>query len=50
MGRMKEIFIELQNEYGQDLEFAPVDFSMEDYLKKKAQETKELETRYKRIF
>lgn len=35
---MKELFIELQNEYGQNLEFAPLDFSMEDYLKQKAQE------------
>lgn len=35
---MKEIFIELQNEYGQDLEYTPVDFSMEAYLKQKAQE------------
>jgi len=43
MGRMKELFTELQNEYGQNLEFAPVDFSMEAYLKQKAQETQENE-------
>lgn len=38
MGRVKEIFIELQNQYGQNLEDAPVDFSMDDYLKMKADE------------
>lgn len=38
MGRIKEIFIELQNQYGQNLEDAPVDFSMDDYLKMKADE------------
>lgn len=38
MGRMKEIFTELQNEYGQNLEYAPVNFSIENYLRQKAQE------------
>lgn len=38
MGRMKELFTELQNEYGQNLEDAPVDFSMEDYLRQRAYE------------
>ena len=38
MGRVKEIFIELQNQYGQNLEDAPEGFSMEDYLKRKADE------------
>ena len=29
---MKEVYIELQNKYGEDLENAPKDFSMEKYL------------------
>jgi len=33
MGRMKEVYIELQNQYGEDLENAPKDFSMENHLK-----------------
>jgi len=40
MGRMKEIFTELQNKYGKNLEHAPKGFSTEDYLKKKANEKK----------
>lgn len=38
MGRMKEIYTELQNKYGKNLEGAPVNFSMEDYLIKKSEE------------
>ena len=45
MGRMKEIFTELQNQYGENLEDAPVDFSMEDYLIQKAEEVSEQETK-----
>ena len=30
---MKEVYIELQNQYGEDLENAPKDFSMENHLK-----------------
>jgi hypothetical protein len=33
MGRIKDLVIELQNEYGVELENIPEDFSMEDYLK-----------------
>jgi hypothetical protein len=32
MGRMKDLFIELQNEYGYNLEDLPEGFSMEEYL------------------
>jgi len=32
MGRMKELFIELQNEYGQELEGLPEVFDAEKYL------------------
>ena len=38
MGRIKDLIIELQNEYGQELENMPDDFSMDDYLKLKAAE------------
>jgi hypothetical protein len=38
MGKMKELFTELQNQYGQNLEDAPVDFSMDNYLRQKSQE------------
>ena len=38
MGRIKDLVIELQNEYGVELENIPEDFSMEDYLKLKAGE------------
>ena len=37
MGRMKEIYTDLQNKYGKNLEDAPVDFSIEDHLKKVAE-------------
>ena len=39
MVRMKDIWIELQNLYGVNLEYAPEGFSVEDYLKEKAKET-----------
>lgn len=43
MGRMKDLYIDLQNEYGQNLEDLPEGFSMEEYIdsyvnEKKAQE------------
>jgi len=38
MGRMKEIFMEIQEQYGENLEDAPVDFSMDEYLQKRAEE------------
>ena len=38
MGRIKDLVIELQNEYGVEFENMPEDFSMEDYLKLKASE------------
>lgn len=41
MGRIKDLVIELQNEYGVEFENIPDDFSMEDYLKLKADEIEE---------
>jgi hypothetical protein len=38
MGRIKDLVIELQNEYGYDLENLPEGFSMEEYLEMKSQE------------
>ncbi len=35
---MKDIWIELQNIYGVNLEDAPEGFSVEDYLKKKVED------------
>jgi hypothetical protein len=43
MGRIKDLVIELQNEYGQELEGMPEDFSMEDYLKMRAEEMTQIE-------
>ena len=43
MGRMKEVYTELQNKYGENLEDAPKDFSMENYLKELADEAESLE-------
>lgn len=43
MGRMKEVYTELQNKYGENLEDAPKDFSMENYLKELAEEAESLE-------
>jgi hypothetical protein len=44
MGRIKDVFIELQNKYGQDLEDMPKGFSMDEYLSSKSKETAALET------
>jgi hypothetical protein len=41
MGRIKDIYIEIQNEYGYNLEDLPKDFSIEDYFAKRAQEISE---------
>jgi hypothetical protein len=38
MGRIKDLVIELQNEYGYDLENLPEGFSMDEYLEMKSQE------------
>jgi|LakMenEpi03Aug12_release.lakeMendotaPanAssembly.Ray.scaffolds.fasta_scaffold4164636_1 hypothetical protein len=38
MGRIKDLVIELQNEYGFELENMPEDFSMDDYLNMRAEE------------
>lgn len=38
MGRIKDLVIELQNEFGFDLENLPEGFSMDSYLKEKANE------------
>jgi hypothetical protein len=43
MGRIKDLVIELQNEYGFDLENMPEEFSVDDYLKMKANEVSEEE-------
>jgi hypothetical protein len=32
MGRMKDLFIDLQNDYGYNLEDLPEGFSMEEYI------------------
>lgn len=32
MGRIKDLFIELQNKYGENMEDLPANFSMEEYL------------------
>ena len=38
MARIKDLIIELQNEFGFDMEFLPEDFNMDEYLAKKAEE------------
>ena len=43
MGRIKDLVIDLQNEYGYDLENLPEVFSMDEYLEAKANEIKEKE-------
>lgn len=40
MGKMKEIFMELQEQYGENLETMPVDFSYDEYLNSKSQDRK----------
>jgi len=44
MGRIKDLVIELQNEYGYDLENLPEGFSMDDYLEMKSKEINPLST------
>lgn len=41
MARMKEIYTDLQNQYGMNLEYAPVDFSLDEYLKEVADKMEE---------
>jgi hypothetical protein len=41
MGRVKDILIEAQNEFGQDFEFAPEGFSLDEYFKQRAAEVVE---------
>lgn len=41
MGRIKDLVIELQNEFGFDLENLPEGFSMDEYLEKRASEIEE---------
>ena len=41
MGRMKDVFIDLQNQYGENLERAPEDFAMENHLKELESESLE---------
>lgn len=43
MARIKDLIIDLQNEYGYDMEFLPEDFNMDEYLAKRAQEISESE-------
>lgn len=38
MGAIKKIFVELQNEYGTNLEFLPEDFDMQKYMQEKNNE------------
>jgi hypothetical protein len=38
MGAIKNLFIELQNEYGMNLEFLPKDFDIQKYMQEKANE------------
>lgn len=42
MGRIKDLIIELQNEYGYELENLPEGFSMDEYLEMKSHEIKPL--------
>jgi hypothetical protein len=41
MGRIKDLVIDLQNEYGYDLENLPEGFSMDEYLEMKSKEVSE---------
>ena len=38
MGRIKDLVIELQNEFGYNMEEMPHDFNMDEYLEKKSSE------------
>lgn len=44
MGRIKDLVIELQNEYGYELENLPEGFSMDEYLEMKSKEENPLST------
>jgi len=44
MAKMKELYLELQNKYGVDFEDLPENFSMEDFLKQKAEEIEQAES------
>jgi hypothetical protein len=44
MGRIKDLVIELQEQYGFDLENLPKGFSMDEYLEMKSKEEKPLST------
>lgn len=48
MARIKDLIIDLQNEFGYDMEFLPEDFNMDEYLAKRAQEI--LESEQKELF
>ncbi len=43
MARIKDLIIDLQNEFGYDMEFLPEDFNMDEYLAKRSQEIVESE-------
>lgn len=46
MGKMKEIFMELQEQYGDNLENLPDNFSQEEYLDKRVKEMKNKKDSY----
>lgn len=43
MGRIKDLVIELQNEFGYDMENMPEGFNMDEYLEKRSKEISEAE-------
>ena len=51
MAKMKELYLELQNQYGENFEDLPENFSMEEFLKQKAEEIEQVESleRWKRM-
>ena len=40
MSKMKEIFMDLQEEFGEKLEMMPIDFNYDDFIQKKLLESK----------
>ena len=50
MGRIKDLVIELQNEYGFDLENLPENFSVDEYLEMKSREKFERENAVPKLF
>ena len=44
MAKMKELYLELKNQYGENFEDLPENFSMEDFLKQKAEEIEQVES------